>query len=222
MIPNIPFQKLGVLSLALCAALFLVEMKCQATLARQQGEQQSQLQQQPPAPPPSPTLPPGSQPASEQAPLVEQLPLKRRKVWTNDEVVTLRSPADNYLAEKEAKEAADAKAAVKEAAIRAAIKSEKEPPLDIKLPATPQETERILKAANDDIQEETIVLDKLHNELLDASPEQQAGKQKEIDRLMANIETLRRDAKALRDHLQAFRVKPQGETPPAMPQPPTA
>jgi hypothetical protein len=222
MILNMPFEKLGGLSLALSAVLFLAEMKCQATLARQQGEQQSQSQQPPPPPPPpSPTPPPSSQPASEQAPLIEQLPLKRRKVWTNDDVVTLRSPADNYVAEKEAQEAADAQAAAKEAAIRAAIKSEKPEPRDIKLPATPEETEKILKSAQDDIQEETVVLDKLHKELLDAPKEQREGKQKEIDHLTASIEVLRREAQALQDHLQTLRRNVPEKNPPASPEPPS-
>lgn len=220
MIPNMPFQKLGILSLALGAALFLAEMKCQATLARQQGEQQSQSQQ-PPPPPPSPTPPPSSQPASDPAPPIGPLPVKRRKVWTNDEVVVLRTPTDNYLAEKEAKEAADAEAAAKEAAIRAAIKSEKQEPLDTKLPATPEETEKMLKSAQDDIQEETVVLDKLHKELLDAPTEQREGKQKEIDHLTASIEVLRREAKALQDHLQTLRKNVPEKNPPASPEPPS-
>ena len=213
-----PFQRFGVSCLALGAAILLAQMVCQAFSAQQQEQQQSQ---QPP-PPPSPTSQPSSQPASDPAAPIGALPVKRRKVWTNDEVEVLRTPADTYRVEKETKEAADAEAAAKEAVIRAAIKSEKEPPLDIKLPATPEETERMLSAARDDIQEETIVLDKLHNEFLEAPTEQQAGKQKEIDRLTANRETLRRDAKALQDHLQTFRGKTPGETPPAPPQPPPA
>ena len=150
---------------------------------------------------------------------LDQLPLKRRKVWTNDEVVSLRTPADDYQVEKEAKEAADAKAAAKEAAIRAALKSEKEPPPDIKLPATPEETEKMLKDTQDDIQEEMVILDKLRKELLDAPTEQQVDKQNEIDRLTASLRPLRRDAKALQDHLQTLRGKSQAEN---LPPPPAA
>lgn len=211
-----PFQELGVPFLALGAALLLAQLKCDASPTGQEEHQQSQ---QPPTPPPSPILPPSSQPASEPAPLVDQLPLKRRKVWTNDEVVSLRTPADDYQVEKEAKEAADAKAAAKEAAIRAALKSEKEPPPDIKLPATPEETEKMLKDTQDDIQEEMVILDKLRKELLDAPTEQQVDKQNEIDRLTASLRPLRRDAKALQDHLQTLRGKSQAEN---LPPPPAA
>ncbi|HKN76216.1 MAG TPA: hypothetical protein VJW94_13650 [Candidatus Acidoferrum sp.] len=213
-----PFQELGVSFLALGAALLLAPLRCHAVPAGRQEQQQSQ--QQPP-PPPSPTPPSSSPPASGPVPPIDELPVKRRKVWTNDEVVSLRTPADDYQVEKEAKEAADAKAAAKEAAIRAAIKSEKEPPLDIKLPATPEETEKMLKTAQEDIQEETVVLDKLNKELVDTPVEQQADKQKEIDRLTASLETLRRDARALQDHLQILRGKSQAETPPPPPSAPS-
>jgi len=216
MIPNKPFQKAGVLSLALGAAFLLAQMKCDAARAQQQEQQQSQ---QPPPPPPPPT--PSAQPASEPAPLIDQLPIKRRKVWTNDEVVSLRTPADNYRAEKEAKQAAAAEAAAKEAAIRAAVKFEKLPPLDIKLPATREETEKMVKDTQSDILEEASVLAKLQKELVAAPTEQQAQKQTEIDRLAAVLETSQRDLKALQDHLRTFREKPAEENPPAPSQPPT-
>jgi hypothetical protein len=211
-------RKLGVCSLAMGAAFLLAQLKCDAAHAQQQGQEHSQSQQTPP--PSSPTPPPSAQPAPDPAPAIGALPVKRRKVWTDDEVVELRSPADTYRVEKEAKEAADAEAAAKEAAIRAAMKSEKEPPLDIKLPATPEETEKMLKDTQGDIQEETEVLAKLHKELLDTPAEQQPDKQKEVDRLIASLEKLRRDVKALQDHLKMLRGKPQGDTPSAVPPPP--
>jgi hypothetical protein len=215
---NKPPQKLGVSSLVLFAAFFSSQMNCNASPAPHQEQQQSQSQQ-PPPPPPSPTPPPSSQPASDPAPPIGALPVKRRKVWTNDEVVVLRTPADSYQVEKEA---AEAEAAAKEAAHKAALKSGKEPALDIKLPDTPEETEKMLKDTQMDAQEEIEALDKLHKELLDTPAEQQAEKQKEINRLTASLETLRRDVKALQDHLLTFHEKSQGENPPAAPQPPPA
>jgi hypothetical protein len=210
---NRPSQKLGASGLALGAALLLAQFRCDATIAQEQEQQQSQAQQ----PPPSTTPPPSAQPATDPVPPIGALPVKRRKVWTNDEVEVLRTPADSYQVEKEAKQAAEAEAAAKEAARKAAAKPEKETPLDIKLPATPEETEKMLKSVQDDIQEETVVLDRLQKELLDAPAEQKAEKQKEIDRLTASLENLRRDVKALQYHLQTFPVKPQGENPPTAP-----
>ncbi len=210
------FQKLGLASLAFCAAFFVIPVKCVGSPLQQQQEQQ-QSQQQPPPPPP----PQNSQTASPQPSPTDQPAAKQKKIWTEEDVIQLRRPADTYQVEKEAKEAAEARAAAKESAIREAVKSGKQPALDIKLPATPEETEKMLKDTQEDIQAESDVLDKLHKELLDAPTEQQSEKQKQIDRLTSNIEILRRDAKALQDHLQTLREKPQEENPPAAPPPPS-
>jgi len=215
--PNKPFWKLGVSCLVLSAVFFSAQINCAGSSVQQQEQQQSQ---QPPPRSSTSTPPPSSQPAPDPATSIGPLPVKRRKVWTNDDVVVLRTPADNYQAEKEAKEAADAKAAAKEAAIRAALKSEKEPPLDIELPATPEETEKALQTARDDVQEETTILGRLHRELLESPTEQQAEKQKQIDLLAGKIETLQRDVKALQRHLETLRAKSPEQNPPAAPQPP--
>jgi len=218
MISDKPFQKLGAFSLALGAAFLLAQENCGAASARQQGQQQSQSQQ--PPPPPSTTPPPSAQPAPDPAAQIGPLPLKRRKVWTNDDVVVLRTPTDDYLAEKDAKAEADKQAAVKEAAIRAAVKSEGQPPLDIKLPPTREQTEKMVNDTQAEIQEETQVLAKLQKELLEAPAEQQDHKQKEIDRLTVALETSHRNLKALQGHLQTFSEKPPEENPAAPPQPP--
>jgi len=214
---NNPFQRFGALLLGVGGALLVVQTTCPASTA-DQHEQQSQSQP-PQPPPPAPAQNPEA--TSPSVALPEQLPVKRRKVWTNDEVTSLRTPADAYQVEKEAQAAAEARAAAKEATIRASLKSEKEPPLDIKLPNTRQETENMLKNTQADLQEETVVLDKLHKELLDSPEELQEQKQKDIDRLTASIETLRRDERALQGHLRTFEEKPEEQKPPAGPQPPT-
>lgn len=206
------FQKPGVASIALGVAFLFTQMKCAAWPLLPQEQQQSQSQQETPPPP---TPPENAQPTPDPAPAVGALPVKRRKVWTNDEVVELRSPADNYQVEREAKEAA-----AKEAALRAAAKSGKQPAGDPKLPATAEETEKKIKETQMYIQEETDALDKLHKDLSDTTAEQQAQKQEEIDRVNRLLESSQRDLKALQEHLQTFHEKPQGETPPAAPQPP--
>lgn len=211
-------QILGVTSVVLIVSLLLPQLKCDAPSAQQQEQEQQQSQSQQPPPPPTPAQ--NSQSASQQTLPPDQPVAKKKKVWTEEDVILLRTPADNYQVEKEAQVAAEAEAAAKEAARKAAAKPEQESPLDIKLPATPEETEKMLKSAQDDIQEETVVFDKLQKELLDAPAEQKAEKQKEIDRITASLETLRKDVKALQDHLQTFPVKPRGENPPAAPQPP--
>jgi len=216
--PNKPFQKLAVSSLALGAVLLLAQLKCAAYPPQQQEQEQSQSQQSPPLP--APTSPPSAQPASDPAPAIGSLPVKRRKVWTNDDVIVLRTPADIYLLEKEAREAAEEEAAAKDAALKATATPGKEPGLEIKLPDTPEETEKMLKNTQDDIQEETVVLDRLRKEFSDTPEEQQPEKQKEIDRLAGNLETLQRDVKLLQEHLQTLREKSQSENPPASAPPP--
>jgi hypothetical protein len=212
-------QKLGVSSLVVVAVFLLATVKCDASAATEREQQQSQ---QPPPPPASPTSPPSSQSASDPAPAIGLLPVKRRKVWTNDDVVALRTPTDNYLAEKEAKQAAEAEEAAEDAARKADAKPDKEPPLDIKLPDTPEETEKLLKETQIDMQEDVDALDKLQKELLETPAEQQVAKQKEINRLTGNLETLQRDVKALQEHLQSLRKKSQGENPPQAAPPPSS
>jgi len=208
-----PLPKLGVSVLALYAAVLFAQMKCAASAVWQQERQQSQSEQQPPPPR-------TAQLASPQAPPADQSTAKQRKVWTNDDVILLRTPADIYLLEKEAKEAAEAEAASKDAALKAAAMSGNEPALDIKLPDTPEETEKMLKSSQADLQEETDVLGKLRKEVLDTPEEQQPEKQKQIDHLAGNLETLQRDVKALQEHLQTLREKSQSENPPAPAPPP--
>ena len=140
-------------------------------------------------------------------------------MWTNDDVVALRTPTDNYLAEKEAKQAADAEAAAKDAARKADTQSAKEPPLDIKIPDSPEETERMLKSTLADIQEETVVVERLQRELLQSPTEQQEAKQREIDRLTQRLEVQGGDVRALQEHLLTLRGKPAAETSPAPPPP---
>jgi len=134
-------------------------------------------------------------------------------------VVVLRTPTDNYLAEKEAKRAADAEAAAKEAARKVDAKSAKELPLDIKMPDSPEETEKMLKSTLADIQEETVVVERLHRELLESPTEQQEAKQREIDRLTQRLELQGRDVRALQEHLRTLRGRPQAETSPTPPPP---
>jgi hypothetical protein len=201
-------QKVGVMFLALGPGLFFSRLECIAS-----PKLRLQEQQQPPPPPAAQN----SQPASQQTSPSDAPAAKQKKVWTEEDVISLRTPADNYQAEKEAKASADAQAAAKETAIRTAVKSGTPPPLDFKLPATPEETEKRLKDTQEDIELETNVLAKLRKELTDGSAEEQAQKKKEIDRLDVLLEASQRELIALQQHLKTLREKPQGENPPATP-----
>jgi hypothetical protein len=204
---NKSFRKPGAASVALGAAFLLTQMKGEARPLPRQEQQQSESQQQTPPPPTSPeNAQPASQPTAPAA--------KQKKVWTEEDVILLRTPADNYQVEKEAREAA-----AKQAALQAALKPEKQPTPEPKLPATAEETEKKLKETQVYIQEETDALDKLRKDLLDAPAELRAHKQEEIDRVNRLLESSERDLRALEEHLQTFHEKPQ-EAPPAAPEPP--
>lgn len=215
-------------ALVLGAVLLLVQTVCVASLQQQdqqqsqtqsqsQSQSDSQSQQQPPA-----TATPAQNPATPADPSQPGAPVvKKHKVWTNDDAIESRTPADNYQFEKEAKDAADREAAAKEAAARAAAKSEKEPALDIKLPATQEETETMLKDTQGQIDEESKLRERLRNEYTNTPLDQQPQKQQEIDRATRIIESSQRDLKALQDHLQVLREKSHGETAPAPPPPPS-
>jgi chromosome segregation ATPase len=181
---------------------------------QQQGEQQSQsqqeqsqqgAQQQTPAPDQPQTPPDPSAP-------------KKKKVWTNDEVIQLRTPADAYQFDREQQEAAAEAALAREAAIRAAAKSDKQAPSVIKMPVTVEETQAKIKDTQDDIEGVTQVRDKMRNELADAPADLQDAKQREIDRLTTMLGALQRNLKALQDHLQAITPKP-GPAAPTSPPP---
>lgn len=178
--PSSFLRRFKISLIAFGVAFVLSQTTCDAHSWQQQGQQQQDQQQsqsqsqQQPAPAPSQTPPPSSQPASGPVPPVGELPVKRRKVWTNEDVVETRTPADNYQLEKEAKEAAEKEAAAKEAADKTAAKSEKEPATDIKLPATQEETNKKITDTEGEIQEETVVRDKLRNEFAE-TPLEAAG-----------------------------------------------
>jgi hypothetical protein len=185
-----------------------------ASAAQQGQEQQNQSQTQQQTPPPATD----SGALAEQPANPDPAP-KKKKVWTNDDVVSLRTPADNYQLEQEQNAAAEAAATAKQAATRTAGKSEKQATLDTKLPDSIDETESMIKDTEDDIAGGTAILEKMRKEIESAPVAQQGEKQKQIDRLSASIESSRRNLKVLQDHLEALKHKPAPENPPAPPSP---
>lgn len=200
--------KTGLIGIALFAVSFLLPPECPA-IGRQDAAQQ------PPPAASSQQTAPSSQPAA-----AGQPDAKKRKVWTNEDLVALRTPADIYILEKEAREAAEAEAAEKEAAQREAAKAEASASPEAKLPATQEETEKLITNKQGDLDEETAALAKLKTELPDTPAEQQPDKQKEIDRLSADTEALQRDLKILQEHLKTFAPKPEEQTSPPPTGPP--
>jgi len=200
-----PLQRFGISNLLLGAALFLVPLAHPSLLGRLQQQQSSQTQ------PPQSSHPQQSSPP-------EQPTSKPKKVWTNEDVISLRTPADAYQAEREAQVAAKAAAVAKEAAQAKLIK---EAGLTIKLPATAEETQRMIKTKEGEISDEQSGIERMNNELPSTPADQKAAVQKEIDRVTADLQKDRVELEVLQNHLQKLNKTPANQSSPE-PLPPSS
>ena len=204
-------HSLGLPYLALAGALFATPVKCLAGASQLQELQQSQQplpQQQNP------------QPSSQQLTAPDKQAPKQRKVWTNEDLILLRTPEDIYLLEKEAREAAEAEAEAEAAKIAAEAKPVTEVPLEIKLPTSIEETQLLLKNKEQEVADKQAALASLKDELPNTATEQKTAKQKEIDVLSADLETAEKERKALQDNLERLNKPPGAATPPTTSAPP--
>jgi hypothetical protein len=201
-----PLRKFRLSTLLLGAALFLVPLAPRSLVGRPQEQQSSQTQ-----PPQS------SQPQPPQSSPPEQPTFKPKKVWTNEDVVSLRTPADAYQAEKEAQAAAKAAAVAKEAAQAKLIK---DAGLTIKLPATAEETQRMIKTKEGEISDEQSGIERMNNELPSTPADQKAAVQKEIDRVTADLQKDRIELEVLQNHFQKLNKTPANQSSPVQPPPP--
>ena len=187
-------------------ALLLLAGLAQSTHAKQQQEQQSsQSQQQASQPQQDPAVPPKAE--AEPGP-------KPKKVWTNDDVVSLRSPADVFLAEKEEQEAAKAKASAKKADL---AKQVKESGLTLELPPTAEETQRLIKVREDQAGDLQKRLDQLNHDLSDGEELQRAITQQHIETVTNDLRKLQLEIKVLQAHLDGLPKAAPAEPSPAPP-----
>jgi hypothetical protein len=163
--------------------------------------------QDPETPPLSPAVAQESQPQPPPPIIPEdlQLPLtKTKRVWTNDDLESSRSPIDQYLLDKEARETEAAAQAAADAALSSQV------PSDVKMPPTADETQRAIDDTTQDINDQTDALDRLNKELESAPAQQKAGIQREIDRHTSGVHTSQQELKALQDHLKQLNSKSPG------------
>jgi hypothetical protein len=210
MMPGIPIGRLDVLSLTVGVAVFSLALSPSAYRGRPPEQQTSETQQQASQPQqnPQPSPPP-------QDPSVP----KPKKVWTNEDVISLRSPADTYRAEREAQEAAEAEAAVKKAELAKQIK---EAGLTIKLPSTPEETRQLIKDKKEQITALQERLDRLTHDLPDALEPQKTAIQKQIEALAVDVPKDQLELKVLQGHLEDLVKTAPGMPPSGPPAPPPA
>lgn len=112
---------------------------------------------------------------------------------------------DQYLVDKEAREAAAAAQAAADA-----LASQQALP-GIKMPATVEETQRAIGDALQDINDEKDAIDRLNKEFEAAPEEQKAGIQREIDRHTAGVQTSQQQLRALQDHIRQLNGKSPNE-----------
>jgi hypothetical protein len=206
-------RRLGMCSLALGALLLVASSSLVVFAAPLTGQQQSQ----PPPPPPPPPAPAQNPQSSAPQASASEPPVAKRKVWTNDDVVQLRTPADNYLAEKEAREAAKAEAAAKSVAHP---KTSGEAPAETPLPTSIEQTQLLIKNKEQDISDDQAALTTLNQELANVPEEQKKAKQKQIEIVAAELDRARNELKTLQDHLVALHKQPASESTVAPPPPP--
>jgi hypothetical protein len=156
-----------------------------------------------PPPPVAAQDPQPTPPVAAQGP--QPPPAKVKKVWTNDDLESSRTPMDQYLVDKEAREAAAAAQAAADA-----LASQQALP-GSKMPATVEETQHAIGDALQDINDEKDAIDRLNKEFEAAPDEQKAGIQREIDRHTAGVQTSQQQLRALQDHIRQLTGKSPNE-----------
>jgi len=187
------------------AFLFLLQSALPAAAAQEPEPSSPVAAQDPQPPPPAAAQEPPTPPlvAAQESQLPVTSHAKVKKVLTNDDLESSRTPMDQYLVDKEAQEAA-AQAAADSLAYQQALAG-------IKMPATVEETRRAMRDAHQDIDDEKDAVDRLNKEFETAPNEQKAGIQREIDRHTTGVQTSEQELKALREHLRQLNGKSQGE-----------
>lgn len=141
---------------------------------------------------------------------------KAKRVWTNDDVTTLRQPSDVYAEEKRLKaEEAAAKAKEKPAAGGAAAQK----PVsreDKILPKTLEEAEKRVAGKVYEIEQEQEYIERLRSEFAEATTDEaRAAHQKRLDAALALLEESQSELKKIDARLQEFRANPPAPAAPS-------
>jgi hypothetical protein len=125
-------------------------------------------------------------------------PKKAHKVWTDEEVSTLRTPADNYIEQKQAAEAAAAAASAAQQA-KSTPKSEKHvgaaPALSN--PKSPEDADRMIAWENRDVDAQQELIDKVRTQVEQAGPETREALEKDLTKRIKMLEDTKKERDAL-------------------------
>ena len=132
-------------------------------------------------------------------------PPHKVKVWTNDDLVATRTPADNYLFAKEAQAAANAAAAMQTVLSCFAFNAEPQP--------TQEETLKALQDAARSVNDDEAEVAEAQKELREAPDNLKAQDQAELDRRTASLNKAHQQLAVLEDRLRQLTSQSGGEVP---------
>jgi small-conductance mechanosensitive channel len=142
-------------------------------------------------------------------------PKKAHKVWTDDEVSTLRTPEDNYIEQKQAAETAAAAAAAAQQA-KSTPKSEKHvgaaPALSN--PKSPEDADRMIAWENRDVDAQQELIDKVRTQIEQASPETREALEKDLAKRIKMLNDTMKERDALATQKKELEKKSSPEARP--------
>jgi len=140
----------------------------------------------------------------QQPPEQQQTPQPRShsiKIWTNDDLIALRTPEDIYILAKEAQAAADETKAIM--ACFAWNQTE----------ATIEETQKAIQDTLQSIRDSEDAVAQVRKQLDDAPESLKARNQKELERRTTELQTSREQLSILQQHLRELTKQPPAENP---------
>lgn len=168
--------------------------------------------------------PPAAQTAAPEKTAAKPETKKARKTWTDDDVASLRSPADIYLAEKEAQAAEAARlakqqaAAAKQAVPVKASKPVGGPPA-LSNPKATADADKMIEWEDRDIQAQQEYVDNLRQQVDAAPADQKERLQQMLDEKLKTLEETRKERGALQDKKKDLEKQPPPGANPATPPP---
>jgi hypothetical protein len=137
---------------------------------------------------------------SSQAPAKDSSAPKKHKVWTDDEVSTLRTPEDNYVEQKQAAEAAAAATAAA-AAQQAKLKPNSEKHVGaapaLSNPKSPADADRMIAWENRDVDAQQELIDNVRTQVEQATPETREALEKDLTKHIKMLEDTKKERDAL-------------------------
>ncbi len=157
--------------------------------------------------------------AQQQPPPKQEQPKKAKKVWSDEDIASVRKPSDAYVDQKSADDAAaraqaDAQAkAAKNPSVKAAP-PKPDPVLPYKWPKSQQEADQWISDKKDEIQGIQDNIEQLKNDI-DNAPNDLAKQnaQKNLDEKISQLADAKRNLKALQDYGADLKAKAPAPAP---------